>query len=110
MSEPYRIRIPASIDQQMAVWPISNDIRTAALQHLRETVAADPVSYLRPVVMPWGERLNLFSFRMPDAMMPGAFHVFMFHFVYSDDETALIMMQCGYQHVRPLDGNGLPVE
>jgi hypothetical protein len=110
VSEPYRIRIPAAIDQQMAGWPISDELRAAALQHLRDTVGPNPATQLRPVIMPWGERLNLFSFRLPDTATLGAFHVFMFHMIYTDDETALIVMQCGYQHVRPLNGNGLPVQ
>jgi hypothetical protein len=71
---------------------------------LRYTV---PKTALVRCTTPWDELLNLFAFTLPGSD-PHIKHMFMFHFVYGEDEQSLDMVECGYSLVnyRP-DNPGL---
>jgi hypothetical protein len=97
--DPYRIVFAPSAESKLAGWDISAEIRQWVEGQLRDVLAADPATHLRPGVAPWGERLNLFSPRLPASGEPPVDYIFMFHVLYGDDEATLNVVDCGYLKV-----------
>jgi hypothetical protein len=62
---------------------------------LRTDLGTDPGSKLRSVKAPWGERLTLFTFSLPDPHQERVVYTFMFHLVYTQDEKGLLVVDCG---------------
>lgn len=99
MSDGYRIRIPRSVDQRMSEWSIPDDIRQSMEQHLKQELADDPARCLVACRAPWDERLNLYTFSIPDSTRPNIKYTFMFHVVYSVDENFLDIVHCGFLEI-----------
>lgn len=97
MGDPYQISIPEPIAARMSAWGLPADIVHLVEEKLRNDLAADPAAHLRPCIAPWEERLNLFSFSLPDPADANRKYLFMFHVVYGDDEKTLIVVECGFQ-------------
>lgn len=109
MSAAYHIFVPKLINDRMAEWNLPSDLMKLVEQQLHEELAADPYKHLRSVNAAWGDRLNLFSFTRPDPADARRSYLFMFQFVFSEDETSLIMVDCGLQiHEAKPDGPHLP--
>lgn len=92
MPDRYTIRIPPSIDAQMAGWGLPDGHAELIEARLRDELAVDPVNKLIRVVGMDAERLNVFSFTIPSPPVPGETWIFAFHFLYSHDEKHLLMV------------------
>ena len=103
MSEPFRIHVPETIDRKVAGWGLSAAFLRRVWRKLNRDLAKDPAEKLRAVTAPWGERLNMYAFTMPDPRKRAVTHTFMFHFKYTPDETALIVVECGHIAKRQID-------
>jgi hypothetical protein len=99
MADRYRIVVIPAADAKMATWDIPADVRRWADDQLRDVLAVEPASHLRPGIAPWGERLNIFSPRLAAHGDPPADYVFMFHVVYAEDENTLTVLDCGYSKI-----------
>ena len=96
MSGIYRIDIPELIDEKMSQWEITPEMLQMVDDRLRNDLKTDPSKHLRRVIAPWGERLNLFTFKLSDPFWEHVSYTFMFHLTYSEDETSLVIVECGY--------------
>jgi hypothetical protein len=81
----------------MSAWDVPADILRLAKEKLRNDLGSDPVSCLRKSMLPWEERINLYSFSIADNESEHVTHMFMFSFVFSECEQFLDMTHCGYQ-------------
>jgi hypothetical protein len=97
VSDRYQIYIPESLHSAMSAWDIPTDVRRLMEDRLRSTLASDPTACLKRCFAPWNERLNLYAFNLPDTVSEHIQHIFMFDFVYGEDEKSLHMVHCGYQ-------------
>jgi hypothetical protein len=94
VSDKFRIKIPLSVDVEMSAWNIPDGVRTLVEDQLRNRLAPDPVNQLFRVEGPDGDPLNIFEFLIPDG---SSTYVFMFHFLYGQDENSLNLIACDYE-------------
>ena len=97
MGEPFRIQVPERIDAKVSDWNLPATFIERMWQRLKNDLGENPGGKLRTVNTPWGQRLNLYTFTLQDSGEPPITYTFMFHFKYSEDETSLIVVECGYQ-------------
>jgi hypothetical protein len=106
VADRFQIHIPEIIDAKISAWNLPADIQRLMEDKLRNDLAADPPNKLVPCVAPWGERLNLYSFIIPES--ESLQHWFMFHFLYGENEKSLEIVECGYIRRTLPGGPGLP--
>ena len=80
----------------MLSWDLPEDVRKTMEMRLRDDLASDPVVKLTRVSF-FGENLNVFSFTIPEPPQANETYIFMFHFLYADDEKTLRMIDADWQ-------------
>jgi len=103
----YRILIAQSADILISSWDLPDEIRAQMEQRLRNDLAADPINCLVRVDGLSDEKLNVYSFTIPEPPVPGSTYIFWFHFVYGEDEKSLHLLDADYEGPESTSGGGV---
>lgn len=102
MGQSFQILVSDTVKEKIRNWGLSAEVEGQMRKHLLEELAADPSTHLTRCIAPWLQLLNLYAFTVIDES--GLKHLFQFHCVYSEDETAIKILDCGHATHKILDG------
>ncbi len=104
------VEVPAAVERQMADWGLPNALLLEVYRRLDQDLPRDAATKgLRRVYGPVDD--YIWSFAFQDPADPHCQHFFLFTIRYRQDETGLVVTNCGYTRNPALPGPpGLPFD